>query len=206
MSELKVLETRKITVFDLAANFNKVYDTNTTSWSDVAAMVEADGHSLDNKSAILGSSKAHLVLPDANIPEGEQRIFLVQKKMDSGAKAFSDMTYLELRRACKGMDTGSNPTKTSLVKLLTTGSKYKETKKLKEKKAIVAKVKKQVADSSPVLKDRVDMLEQKLGEMYSIFNETFLKLSGKVKMEKAVIVKTQLSVEEEARQLANLLR
>ena len=206
MSELKVLETRKITVFDLAANFNKVYDTNTTSWSDVAAMVEADGHSLDNKSAILGSSKAHLVLPDANIPEGEQRIFLVQKKMDSGAKAFSDMSYLELRRACVGMDTGSNPTKTQLVKLLSDKSGYKATKKLKEKKAIVTTVKKKVVESSPVLEDRINMLEQKIGEMYVIFNETFSKLSGKIKMEKAVIVQKQLSIEEEARQLANLLK
>ena len=206
MNELQVLQVRKVTIFDSATNFLKTYETATTSWSDIVALLTADGFSLKDKDAILGSTKGHLVLPEAQIPTGDQKIFTVQAKMKSGAvDKFKDMTYLELRRACKGLETGSSPTKISLIKLLEQSSGIKATKSIKAKKEIMNTVKRKVVDSTPLLEERITALEQTLGQMYSVFYENYAKLVNKPEI-KPIISNSIYDLQREAAELESMLR
>lgn len=182
MSELQILQEREILVYDNASAVFKIYKTSTTKWADVVELLKKDNLNISGKDAVLQSSKGHLVLPDAEIPEGNQKIFLVQTKQSSGAtkitKAFKSMTFLELRRAATGMDgVGSNPTKEHLITLLEKSTGIKEVKSLKTKKEIVKVVKQKAVDNTPDLTQRVEAMEQILGDICSIFK----KIGNKVK-------------------------
>ncbi len=190
---LTLMRVRKVTVFDSATQFLKVYETASDKWSELAELIRADGLDLSNRDAVLGSTQGHLVLPDALIPPEDQTIFTVQKKMNSGAVSkegsnFKDMDYYSLLRACKAKNiaTGSSPSKKSLLELLTKGTGIKETKSIKTKKEIVAKVKKVAADTTPSLEERIKYLENAVGQMYVGLKGLSNNLSFKIETSKTV--------------------
>lgn len=168
--------------------------TNSTKWSEIVPLIQnhEDGFDLLGKKAVLGSSKGILQLPDAEIPLGNQAIFLVQDKMKSGVekatKPFEDLSYVDLRRLVrdKGLNEGlgSNPTRKVLIEILNTSTKIKEikgsTKVAKEQKvAIIKQVNERVVELTPDVSERIQYLEDIIGTMIEGFGTILDGLRGK---------------------------
>lgn len=154
--------TRTVVVFDSTNNTKYEFKTDSTKWSDIVNLATAGGVVLKNKKAICRSNQSTLELPDADIPEGDQIIFLTPAKQNSGSdKELDTMSYVDLRRAAKGLPgyekLGGNPTKDELKKVIK--ASYKEVKP-KAKKEAVVKLKEKAKETAPNLEQKVADLEQ----------------------------------------------
>jgi hypothetical protein len=153
--------TRTVVIFDSTNNTKYEFKTNSTKWADVVELAKAGGVNLNNKKAILRENSSTLELPNADIPEGDQIIYLTPSKQNSGSKDLEVMSYVDLRRAAKGLPgsekLGSNPTKDELKKVIK--ASYKD-EKPKAKKEAVVNLKKKADETAPDLAQKVADLEQ----------------------------------------------
>lgn len=211
MSELQTLRT--VQVYDGVTSENVAIQTAFDKWTDIAPLItEAFGRDIDlsKREAVLKSTKGILKFPDALVPPGDQIIFLVQAKMKSGVekavKAFSDMSYNELRRAYKAVreadetlpSLGGNPESSTLIKALegATGIKnIKTTTKVgKVKKEEIVKLVKTLAkDTEPNLAERVLSLEQTLGKTIDGLGTLFDSLRGKSTYKPVQVIESSFS-------------
>lgn len=153
--------TRTVVVFDSTNNTKYEFKTNSTKWSDIVDLATAGGVVLKNKKAILRENSSTLELPNADIPEGDQVIYLTPAKQNSGSKDVEIMSYVDLRRAAKGLPgyekLGGNPTKDELKKVIK--ASYKDEKPKAKKEAII-NLKKKANETAPALEQKVAELEQ----------------------------------------------
>jgi hypothetical protein len=140
-----LIQKRKILVYNQPKQKFVVIETSSTKWSEIAELIKASTEleirNLDSMRAVVSSTQVTLELPNAEVPDGDQKIFLFEAKVKSGAKAtsvYSEMSFTDLRRLAKekgiGGSLGSNPSKADLVKALEKGVGIK-----KEKVAKVSK-------------------------------------------------------------------
>lgn len=171
---------------------------NGTKWAEFAKLIEAHSDlevsSVNTYQAVLASSQLTLEFPAAEIPEGDQKIFLYEKKVKSGAVAkpvttspYDGMKYNELRTLVKekglGAGLSSSPTREALIaklegvagvkssvatKTLPSG-KVKETivkETPKEAVEIIAKDT-EILKNQPTLEQRMSALEQGFSKFIS---------------------------------------
>lgn len=163
---------------------------NGTKWSELAKIIEnhpdLQTSSVSTYDVVLTSSKLTLELPAAEIPDGDQKIFLYEKKVKSGAvakpvtkSAYDGMKYNELRTLVKdkglGAGLSSSPTREALVAKLegaagvkssvvtktTPSGKVKETVVKETPVEAVAVIVKdtEILNNQPTLEQRMSALE-----------------------------------------------
>lgn len=140
---------------------NIVFDG--TKWAEFAKLIENHADlqvsSVNTYQAVLASSQLTLEFPAAEIPDGDQKIFLYEKKVKSGAvakpvtkSAYDGMKYNELRTLVKekglGAGLSSSPTREALVAKLEGAAGVKSS--VVTKTTPTGKVKETVVKETPV--------------------------------------------------------
>lgn len=142
---------------------NIVFDG--TKWAEFAKLIEnhadLEVSSVSTYQAVLASSQLTLEFPAAEIPDGDQKIFLYEKKVKSGAtkatkpvttSAYDGMKYNELRTLVKekglGAGLSSSPTREALVAKLEGAAGVKSS--IVTKTTPTGKVKETVVKETPV--------------------------------------------------------
>jgi len=170
MSELqKSTNDRKIVVFDPTGPRKFEYLTSSSKWSDIASLLREEGVDMNKMEGTIKSTGNTLKLPEAQIPDGDQIIFLTLTKQSSGGvkEDFDSMSYNDLRRAAKELPEfekltpteRSSPSKDLLLKILKGTKAFKEAKP-KEKKEVVKNYVKKAKETAPNLEERVKSLEE----------------------------------------------
>jgi len=210
MSELTVLsksaglttQGRTILVYNQPKQKAANIVFNGTKWAEFAKLIETHADlevsSVNTYQAVLASSQLTLEFPAAEIPEGDQKIFLYEKKVKSGASKpittspYDSMKYNELRTLIKekglGQGLSSSPTRKDLIAKLesvagvkvskiektTPSGKVKEiiTKETPKEAVEVIKKDTEILENQPTLEQRMSALEQGfskfIGGIYSV--------------------------------------
>lgn len=182
-----IAKLRDVLVYNQPKQKFHTFQTATDKWSEIAEMIkntpELEVANLDAMRAVVASTQNTLELPNALIPEGNQKIFLFEAKVKSGAikkapSPFDQYTYNDLRKLAKDNEItglGSNPLRDDLITALekkagikrTISSKQTKTGRTIKKKVVnypdnmgeIERGDKAKLANQPTLSDRVKSLE-----------------------------------------------
>jgi hypothetical protein len=177
MEGLTQSKKRTILVYNQPKQKVDQFETESNKWADVVELIKAskelDVRDINSMRAVVSSTQVTLELPNAEIPDGDQKIFLFEAKVKSGAKVrevsvYSTMSFTDLRRLAKDKGVagslGSNPKKDDLIKALERAAGVKRDKvtkvSAKTGKSRSTIVTTRATDSDKRMRADVDLVKQ----------------------------------------------